>query len=342
MNLRKKLPEHSCFIYALLEPGADPIRAETWIGNVRYVGQSYRVRQRVLEHRRDNKSNPHRSRWLKGLEARGLGPVVVILEECCEESWKEREYYWEQYFRARGERLTNIAICGARGIPAYEAGCREKMRAGAKTWQGFVDPLGNPAPAITNLEAFCRENGLCGHSMRAVFNGKTNHHKGWTCQNENAKDCVRQRRWRWEGFVNPEGHPQPPFINLREFCKQHGLCDGVMRAVFKGSRAQHKGWTFRNEETGSRDHRQEKGDPSAWDGFVDLYGNPVEPFSDVERFAQENRLDANALRRLYYGKLKSHWGYTCQREAAVREYGKIEQKRLQIRLQKQNQKRRGQ
>ena len=50
---------------------------------------------------------------------------------------------------------------------------------GVKTYKGFIEPNGIRT-TITNLEAFCRENGLNVLHMRELISGKRKSHKGWT------------------------------------------------------------------------------------------------------------------------------------------------------------------
>ncbi|MGH8285138.1 MAG: hypothetical protein ACRETT_05165, partial [Steroidobacteraceae bacterium] len=56
-----------------------------------------------------------------------------------------------------------------------------RKRLPPKTYTGFVTPQGQRA-TITNLSAFCRQNGLSIVHMHNVKSGARRSHKGWTWQ----------------------------------------------------------------------------------------------------------------------------------------------------------------
>lgn len=53
-----------------------------------------------------------------------------------------------------------------------------------KTYTGFINPVGERV-VITNLSAFCREQGLHHVHMHGLINGKRKSHKGWTWRQNN-------------------------------------------------------------------------------------------------------------------------------------------------------------
>lgn len=111
------------FIYGLIDP-------ETL--ECRYIGKSIRPRQRVDNHMQD-KTNCHRTHWLRGLKAKGLWPDIVVLETV--EGgwpWQESERFWIAYAKQQGWPLTNNTS-GGDGVPDLPAETRERMR---KTWLG--------------------------------------------------------------------------------------------------------------------------------------------------------------------------------------------------------------
>lgn len=50
----------------------------------------------------------------------------------------------------------------------------------SKTYRNFVSPEGVLYESITNLHRFSKERNLDSSQMVKVYNGKRNHHKGWT------------------------------------------------------------------------------------------------------------------------------------------------------------------
>lgn len=91
------------FIYAL----AHPITKE-----IRYIGKSNYPKRRLQEHHCEyrHKGNTHKKNWIKSLIKEGLRAELVILEECDESNWQEREKFWISVYK---ERLTNSNEGGA-------------------------------------------------------------------------------------------------------------------------------------------------------------------------------------------------------------------------------------
>lgn len=112
-----------------------------------------------------------------------------------------------------------------------------------KTYDGFIAPDGNPAETITNLAAFCREQGLDNTHMVAVANGKLNNHRGWT--HKNGKKRLEPKKY--SGFVNPDGK-RVVIVNLSAFCRERGLDVVHMHEVKSGKRKSHKGWIWEEDE----------------------------------------------------------------------------------------------
>ncbi|MGZ3664578.1 MAG: GIY-YIG nuclease family protein [Ktedonobacterales bacterium] len=117
-----------------------------------------------------------------------------------------------------------------------------RQRDYVKTYEGFIDPNGQPIGPITNLAAFCRERGLEKSHMVGVARGRLCSHQGWTYTSG------KQRMQKFHaGFVNPDG--QPVIItNLTAFCREHGLHPVHMHQLKNGQRRSHKGWTWRTQD----------------------------------------------------------------------------------------------
>jgi hypothetical protein len=117
-----------------------------------------------------------------------------------------------------------------------------RKRAYVKTYDGFIDPAGQPAGTITNLAAFCRERGLDKTHMVAVANGRICSHRGWTHRNGRQKSEPKV----YTGFINSDGQ-RVIITNLRAFCLEHGLHSVHMHKLKNGQRKSHKGWTWRED-----------------------------------------------------------------------------------------------
>src|SRR6266545_437257 len=110
-----------------------------------------------------------------------------------------------------------------------------RKRAYVKTYDGFIDPAGQPAGAITNLAAFCRERGLEKTHMVAVANGRICSHRGWTYENGKQKRKLKM----YTEFVGPD-KKRVIITNLKEFCRENGLSAMHMYQLKSGKRKSHK------------------------------------------------------------------------------------------------------
>ena len=101
------------FVYALRDPCTK---------QVRYVGRSFTPKHRYQRHISD-KSDTHKTRWIKQLAQLNLKPELEILDAVAENNWAVAEIYWINKF----DNLTNSCAGGAGVLkPANEA--RIKMR----------------------------------------------------------------------------------------------------------------------------------------------------------------------------------------------------------------------
>jgi len=92
------------YIYGLEDPRTNKIR---------YVGQSYKPKERHRQHIKGSKTNGHKENRIGELREMGLSPKMVIFEETTEENWDARERYWIKFGLDSGWPLTNIAAGGA-------------------------------------------------------------------------------------------------------------------------------------------------------------------------------------------------------------------------------------
>ena len=108
-----------------------------------------------------------------------------------------------------------------------------------KTYEGFIDPNGNPVGPITNLAAFCRQNNLDNTHMVAVAQGRLYSHRGWTYENDRGNLGFKT----YTGFINPDGN-RIVITNLQAFCRENDLDVVHMRELISGKRKSHKDWIW--------------------------------------------------------------------------------------------------
>lgn len=95
------------FIYCLKDPTT---------GDVRYIGQTNRLKRRLAAHLRESaKESNHLGNWLRSLK--GEKPVLTVLHEVAEnESWQEEERRYIFIARGMGVDLVN-STDGGEGSP---------------------------------------------------------------------------------------------------------------------------------------------------------------------------------------------------------------------------------
>ena len=86
------------YIYALIDPRTRQIR---------YIGQTDDLSKRLRQHIMD-KSNTHKTEWIKGLLAANMRPDISQLAEIEDEDNVHMiEYRWVYFGRKNGWELTN-------------------------------------------------------------------------------------------------------------------------------------------------------------------------------------------------------------------------------------------
>lgn len=92
------------YIYGLVDPRDK---------RVRYIGKTNSLKRRLEQHvSNDDASNPRKQRWIAGLKEKGLRPEMIVVEECDNANWIEREKFWIAEYRVTESDLINIADGG--------------------------------------------------------------------------------------------------------------------------------------------------------------------------------------------------------------------------------------
>jgi len=111
------------YIYAL----ADPFTKE-----IRYIGKSFRVKQRYRDHLNDQ-SKTHKTNWIKSLLKRESKPALIILETLNDDSdWQTREKFWIGIAKSRKWNLVN-STDGGDGVINISGDGKRRM---LETWTG--------------------------------------------------------------------------------------------------------------------------------------------------------------------------------------------------------------
>jgi len=82
---------------------------------IRYIGQTRReLNVRLKNHLYEKRHNPHKINWIKKLEKMNLKNNITIelLEKCSIEHLNEKEKYWIEFFKNKGNKLVNLTDGG--------------------------------------------------------------------------------------------------------------------------------------------------------------------------------------------------------------------------------------
>lgn len=257
-----------------------------------YIGSAVNLRARWEQHRRTLRQGIHRNSYLQQAWNR-YGEeefTFTILELVAPADLLAAEQGWLDRTKST-DRTIGFNIYDVAGSPGD---------VGARTWEGFVDPAGNPV-TIFNLYEFCRLHELDYPSMHRLAMGKSKlkSYKGWT--HEKSK---RERPYikTYEGFIDPDGSPAGRITNLAAFCRERGLDNTHMVAVARGRLYSHRGWTYDND----REHLNR---PKVHHGFIDPDGQAV-TITNLQAFCREHGLHVAHMHGLKSGKRRSHKGWT--------------------------------
>ena len=117
------------FIYAL----QDPITKE-----VRYIGKTKNPKMRFYNHmnKRHNEKT-HKRNWIESLKSKKLKPIMIIIDEVNNDSWKFWEKYWINQFIVWGFNLVNHTSGG----DGLTMGNQTSFKAGFIPWnKGTAKP----------------------------------------------------------------------------------------------------------------------------------------------------------------------------------------------------------
>jgi group I intron endonuclease len=120
------------YIYKLIDPVS---------GAARYVGKTNNPANRIRQHRSNHCYST--KKWVDGLRGLGLSPKMEVLEETDDHGWHEREQYWIELLRSKGEDLFNIAttpIPGKRYGYVMSESTKEKIRNSLKGRRRVMTP----------------------------------------------------------------------------------------------------------------------------------------------------------------------------------------------------------
>lgn len=107
------------FIYILSDPAT---------GEVRYVGKTTDPKWRFYGHIHGHgRSNQGKKEWISGLLAKGLKPVMEVIDESNEKDWREAERYWISSLRFLGVNLLNIDGGGYGGRDLWTPEMKQKI-----------------------------------------------------------------------------------------------------------------------------------------------------------------------------------------------------------------------
>lgn len=126
------------------------------------------------------------------------------------------------------------------------------------------------------------------------------------------KPTQRKNAHTYEGFVRPDGTPEPPIANLINFCKEHGLSAANMWSVNRGTARSAKGWTCPSswKQKPRKKAVQKPRATKTFIGFIRPDGTPEPPIAHLPNFCREHGLNRGSMYGLYSGRTKRYKGWT--------------------------------
>ncbi|SRR6266508_150236 len=162
--------------------------------------------------------------------------------------WKRRISEAQKRRWARSPELRQQFAAQSKDWHADPANRKRVSERMAKTYPGFVAPDGTIYRDITNLQAFCAAHGL-NDNMHKVLRGRATHCHGWVLYDDDpatiqarlahARQDMQPRTY---AFIAPDGTEHRNITNVSAFCREHGLRQGLLSAVWRGERPHHKNW----------------------------------------------------------------------------------------------------
>lgn len=126
----------------------------------------------------------------------------------------------------------------------YDMQHRERIalgQTGGKLYT-IVAPDGTIYEKVANVLEFAKEHGI-DHSIAGLWraiNGQRKQYRGWRGWAEGAEPIPQKQSYT---VIAPDGTRYSGITNPNAFAKEHGIDGHCLRAVLRGDRVQHKGWT---------------------------------------------------------------------------------------------------
>lgn len=280
-----------------------------------YIGSAVDLWNRRRLHCNDlrGKSNrSHHSRYLqRAWDKYGEAAFsFAVLEYCDRDKLIEREQYYLDIYQAydpsKGYNTAKIAGSSLGIRPSPEARRKQSERLKGRKRGPMAQEQKDRISAATKgrdhwtgrkhtPEAIAKQKAVVRLNLHSYRKPETGDHVSLAL----AK--------RFDGFISPDGETVS-ILNMRSFCKEHGLNQRSMYGVAAGRQPQHQGWTHRDHPKAAawRAH--------TWKGFIDPFGVPVAEVVNLVAFCAQRGISDGMMRRVYFGKQVAHRGWTCKRD----------------------------
>jgi group I intron endonuclease len=99
------------YIYTL----SDPITNE-----IKYCGKTKNIKERLIGHLKEKKSNQDKISWIKKIKFNGLKPILEIIDEVDENNWDFWEKFWIAQLKCWGFELFNKTDGGEYSVTGFK------------------------------------------------------------------------------------------------------------------------------------------------------------------------------------------------------------------------------
>lgn len=204
-----------------------------------YVGSSYNIRRRWIEHRRDLRGNYHPNRHLQRAWNKYGEPAFTCVElEACERNdLLAREQAWIDELRPFRHRGFNIAIDARASGTGLSASPETRAKLSAAM-------LGKKKSSEHCAAISAGRKGVIFSPETRAKIGATSRGRKRPSESQARINEANSKRYI---VTSPDG-TVIAIKNLTLFCRNAGLDAATMSSVATGKRKGHKGWTCRYAE----------------------------------------------------------------------------------------------
>jgi group I intron endonuclease len=284
-----------------------------------YIGSCLSISQRL---------RVHKSKLRKGIASPYLQNEydkykdqysMKALEYCNADNLISREQYWLDRYFDNQQQCYNINPTAYSQL-GFVHSDETKTLLSQKTRKVTVELVSISGELITvvGIKKFCKENNLHESGFLLLRKGKIESYRGWRLASKKDQPYILPQNLRAEKLkktfnvhlVSPTNEIYGPIINMKKFCRDHGLYPQLIRNLLTGNVKIAKGWKLlSNQNMTEKDIEQNriKKISNTYDVKIQspdgkIYG----PITNLREFCKEHSLSWGSMHDFLTGKKLSY------------------------------------